>query len=225
MHKLLIVDDDDAMRRMLKSRLSANYEVIETGQPAQAVELALAHKPVAILMDLIMTDLSGFELCRGLRELSYTSRIPIFIVSGESEGRCKEHCERLGALDYFQKPVDFKRLQARLMEVLQKHLPERRTSARVPMKVILRLRGIDMGGHRFDELTSTENVSVDGFLCQCSISLRQNSIVEVFVGYGDGNDNYAGSARVVRRVDADTPWQKYGFQFRSKTTHWVLQPI
>jgi len=224
MHKLLIVDDDDSMRRMLKTRLSANYEVIETGQPAQAVELALAHKPVAILMDLIMTDLSGFELCRGLRELSYTSRIPIFIVSGESEGRCKEHCERLGALDYFQKPVDFKRLQARLMEELQKQRPERRRSTRVAMKVSLRLRGLDGSGHRFEELTNTENVSVDGFLCQCSVRLAQNSILEVFVCSGDGKDNYAGSARVVRRVDADTPWQKYGFEFLSKTAHWVLQP-
>jgi len=223
MQKLLIVDDDEAMRRVLKIRLSANYEVIETGQPAQAVELALAHKPVAILMDLMMNDLSGFELCRGLRDLSYTARIPIFIVSGESEGRCREHCERLGALDYFQKPVDFTRLQARLVEELQKQVPERRSSARVRMRVMLRLQGLDLSGHRFDELTTTDNVSVDGFLCQFAASMVQNSIVEVFVRSGDGKENYAGSARVVRRVDLDTPWQKYGFHFQSKTSHWVLQ--
>jgi len=77
MHKLLIVDDDEAMRRMLKLRLSATYEVIETGQPEQAMELALVHKPDAILMDLMMPQFSGFELCQSLRSLSYTSRIPL----------------------------------------------------------------------------------------------------------------------------------------------------
>ena len=223
MHKLLIVDDDEAMRRMLKTRLAANYEVIETGQPGQVVELTLAHKPFAILMDLMMPEFSGFELCRGLRDLSYTSRIPIFVVSGESEGRCKEHCQRLGAMDYFQKPVDFKRLQARLLDVIQKEQPERRSSARVQMKVSLRLRGLDLNGCRFDEPTATENVSADGFLCPCQIPLTQNTIVEVFVVSGEGKEAYAGRARVARRADPGTPWQKYGFQFQSKTSHWVLQ--
>jgi twitching motility two-component system response regulator PilH len=223
-HKLLIIDDDESMRRLLKTRLSANYEVIETGQPAQAVELALAHKPDAILMDLMMPNFSGFELSRGLRDLSYTSRIPIFIVSGESANRCREHCERLGAVDYFQKPVDFKRLQARLLEELQKQRSERRGSVRVRMKVSLRLRGIDVSGCEFEELTHTENVSVDGFLCQCTASLARNSIVEVFIAAGHEKYNHAGTARVVRRADPDTPWQKYGFQFQTRTTQWVLQP-
>jgi len=222
-HKLLIVDDDESMRRLLATRLASSYEVIETGEPAQAVELALTHKPDAILMDLMMPGFSGFELCSGLRSLSYTSRIPIFIVSGESESRCKEHCERIGARDYFHKPVNFKRLQDRLLEELETQRPERRKSVRVPMKVTLRLHGIDAAGRRLEELASTENVSADGFLCQCPAALSKNSIVEVYVVGGGDKSNYAGSARVVRREAPDTPWQKYGFEFHSKTSHWVLQ--
>jgi DNA-binding response OmpR family regulator len=111
MQKLLVVDDDEATRRLLKVRLSHAYDVFETGELARALELALAHKPNAILMDLMMPGFSGFELCQSFRNPSYTSRIPIFVVSGESDTRCREHCERLGALDYFQKPIDFKRLQ------------------------------------------------------------------------------------------------------------------
>jgi PleD family two-component response regulator len=99
MLKVLIVDDDEAMRKLIKARLSANYEVIETGEAAQALEMAPADKPDAILMDLMMPEFSGFELCQSFRDLSYTSRIPIFVVSGESDTRCKAHCERLGALD------------------------------------------------------------------------------------------------------------------------------
>ena len=224
LYKLLIVDDDEGMRRMLRARLAAQYEVIETGLPDQALELALAHKPDAILMDLIMPNFSGFELCRGLRELSYTSRIPIFVVSGESEQSCREHCERLGALDYFQKPIDFNRLQNKLLEALQKQCPERRRSVRVQMKVTLLLKGLDVHRYSFEESTCTENVSVDGFLCPCTAPLAQNSDVQVFVVAGNDTANFAGRARVVRREHPDTPWQKYGFQFQEKTCHWVLQP-
>jgi DNA-binding response OmpR family regulator len=224
MQKILVVDDDLAMRRVVKARLSPNYEVIETGEAAQALELALAHKPDAILMDLMMPGFSGFELCQSFRDLSYTSRIPIFVVSGESDARCRAHCERLGALDYFQKPIDFKRLQGRLVEELQKQHPERRRSARVRMKVPIRLRGTDVRGDLLDEVTSTENVSLDGFLCECSASLAKNSVVEVFLVGNTEAVRYVGRARVVRREAPDTPWQKYAFEFQEKTSEWVLQP-
>jgi CheY-like chemotaxis protein len=223
MHKLLVVDDDDAMRRLLRSRLSPTYDVIETGEATQALELVLTHKPNAILMDLMMPEFSGFELCQSFRNLSYTSRIPIFVVSGQSDVQCKEQCERLGALDYFQKPIDFKRLQSRLLEELQKQHPERRSSTRVRMKVTIRLRGTDARGKHFEELTSTENVSADGFLSQCAVTLTKNSLVEVFLVQGSNGSQYAGRARVVRCQSSDTPWQKYGFHFEEKTQEWVLR--
>jgi DNA-binding response OmpR family regulator len=227
MHKVLIVDDDEATRKLLKTRLSANYEVIETGEAAQALELALAHKPDVILMDLMMPGFSGFELCQSIRNLSYTSRIPIFVVSGESDVRCKAHCERLGALDYFQKPVDFKRLQGRLSQELQKQHPERRRSARVKMKIPIRLRGADIRGDFLDETTSTENVSLDGFLCECSATLAKDAVVEVFLMSSVGSvetTRYVGRARVVRREAPETPWQRYAFEFQEKTLEWVLHP-
>src|SRR5882672_4460239 len=202
MQKLLIVDDDEGMRGLMRTRLSSTYEIVETEHAAQTVELALAHKPAAILMDLMMPGLSGFELCRGLRDLSYTSRIPIFVVSGESESRCREQCARLGAADYFQKPVDFKRLQSRLLEELQTQRPERRSSPRVQMKVSLQLRGIDVDGAEFEELTSTDNVSAGGFLCQCRASLFKNSTVDVFLTSGTER-NHVGVARVARRQDPE----------------------
>jgi response regulator RpfG family c-di-GMP phosphodiesterase len=224
MHKVLIVDDDEATRRLLKTRLSPICEVIETGEAAQALELALAHKPGAILMDLMMPEFSGFELCQSFRDLSYTSRIPIFVVSGESDDRCKAHCERLGALDYFQKPIDFTRLQGRLLQELQTQHPERRRSARVKMKMLIRLRGTDVRGDLLNEVTSTDNVSLNGFLCECSATLSKNSLVEVFLMGTAETGRYVGRARVVRREAPDTPWQRYAFEFQEKTLEWVLQP-
>jgi len=221
MHKLLIVDDDEGMRRLIKLRLSAEYEIIETGQPEQVVELALVHKPAAILTDLRMPGFSGLDLCSSLRDLSYTGRIPIFVVSGGAGERYREQCERVGAIEYFQKPVDFKRLEQRLQQVLEKGA-ERRKSVRVRMSVLLRLAGVDARGTPFDEVTRTENVSLDGFLCLCAATLVADSIVKVFLPAAV--EKYAGRARVVRTEVVNTAVSKYGFQFQEKTRDWILEP-
>src|SRR5579863_5394099 len=112
MPKILIVDDDEAVRGLLRMRLSGAYQIVETGDPEQALALALEHKPDAILLDLMMPGFSGFELCQSFHSLSYTSRIPIFVISGEAGAKYKEHCENLGAKGYFDKPVDFVALKA-----------------------------------------------------------------------------------------------------------------
>jgi len=82
MRKLLIVDDDSAMRGLMRMRLSDSYEIFDTEDPEQALALALEHKPDAVLMDLMMPKFSGFELCQSFHSLSYTSYLPIFVITG-----------------------------------------------------------------------------------------------------------------------------------------------
>jgi DNA-binding response OmpR family regulator len=221
MPKILIVDDDEAMRGLLKMRLSDTYEVVDTGNPEQALGLALEHRPDAILLDLMMPKFSGFELCQSLHSLSYTSLIPIFIISGEAGSKYKDRCESLGAKGFFQKPVDFKELQARLALEMQSKQPERRAHVRVRMRVVVKLRGTDANGKQFEETAATENVSAGGFLCPCTVGLTKDSVVDVFLVAEHGP--YAGRARVVRRESSGAPWQQYGFQFVERTTEWVLQ--
>ena len=117
MKKLLIVDDDEALRGLICRRLSNTYAVFETGEPEQALALALEHKPDAILLDLRMPKFDGFELCRNFRSLSYTSNLPIFVITGESGGHKKE-CETIGATGYFEKPIDFAKLKQTLATTL-----------------------------------------------------------------------------------------------------------
>src|SRR5579871_6370914 len=79
--KILVVDDDPDVRNLHAMRLSTDYDVIQTDDPEEALGLALEHKPAAILLDLMMPRLSGFELCQTFHALSYTSLIPIFVIS------------------------------------------------------------------------------------------------------------------------------------------------
>jgi DNA-binding response OmpR family regulator len=221
MPKILIVDDDDAMRGLLRARLETSYEVFDTGDPDQALGLALEHKPDAVLLDLIMPKFSGFDLCQSLRSLSYTSRIRVFVITGKGGDEAREYCENLGATGFFQKPVDFALLKRRLAEELEAQRPERRGETRVRMRVSVKLRGTDATGKPFEEVTVTENVSANGFLCNCSAVLAAGVMVEVFLV--SGIERYVGQARVMRKESSDTNWQRYGFHFEEKAGEWVLQ--
>jgi DNA-binding response OmpR family regulator len=220
MQKLLLVDDDEALRRMMIARLSDVYQVIDTGEPEKAVGLALEHRPAAVLLDLMMPKFSGFELCQNLHSLSYTSRIPVFVVSGESAARYREHCFSLGAQDFFEKPVDFERLRRRLVEVVLTKPVERRSYVRVGLRVPVTLRAKDRNGHSFEESAATENVSANGFLCSCQVPLVKDMIVDVCIS--SEVEQPAGRAKVARKDDQALLFARYGFSFVSKTDAWVL---
>lgn len=222
MTKILIVDDDPDMRTLHKMRLKDAYEILETEDPEEALGLALEHKPAAILLGLMMPRLLGFGLCHTLHTLSYTSRIPILVITGESAAKYQKHCEGLGASAFFEKPVDYKELKKTIAHAWETNQPERRAHVRVKMRIVLKLRGVDSAGKSFGLPTVTENVSPGGFLAGCAAALNQGDIVEVYVS-GD-SERFAGRAKAVRCESRGAPWQRYGFQFVDITSEWVLQP-
>src|ERR1700730_4063073 len=117
MGKVLIVDDDEALRRLIRLELCGSYEVIESGEPEQGLALALEHRADAILLDLRMPKYSGYELLQTFTSFSRTQTIPVIIVSGEAGGQTKELCKQLGAADYFEKPIDFEALRTCLRHI------------------------------------------------------------------------------------------------------------
>ena len=221
MPRLLIVDDDDAVRKVLRYRLKDSYEIIDTSSPEEALALALQQKPDAILLDLMMPKYSGFEVCQALSSMSFTQMIPIFIVSGESAQRYRDFCKNLGAKGYFQKPVDFEALEARLASVIGGTRVDRRSEARVKLRVILKLKGTDTKGKPIDLLTATENVSAHGFLCGCDAALKKDAVVEVFLM--SAGQHVVGKARMIHNEWPDTPGQTCGFHFDGDPVDWVLR--
>jgi DNA-binding response OmpR family regulator len=219
--RILIVDDDEGMRDVIRARLEDSYEIIDTGDPDRALAMALEHKPDAILLDLLMPKFSGFEICQTLASLSLTQQIPILIVSVEAAARYKAFCENLSAVGYFDKPIDFEQLRARLTAVLRNKRPERRTEVRVRLSAALKLRGKDKYGTPFELATTTENVSANGFLCACTAALEKDATVEVFLC--SAGEPCVGTARAVRADCSSTPYPRYGFRFVAKVGPWILQ--
>lgn len=221
MDKLLIVDDEEAMRRLLRLNLADRYEIVDTGNPEEALGLAMQAKPNAILLDLRMPKFSGFELCRTFSSLTSTQLIPLIIISGESGATTKSLCKELGAKAYFEKPIDFDALRVRLANLLQAVRPERRSEVRVRLRAMLKLQGTDIDNKPFEEVSATENVSQSGFFCGCTAVLRKDSITEVFLI--SGGEQLVGTARVVRSDENETPYPRYGFRFVETSAAWILQ--
>jgi DNA-binding response OmpR family regulator len=218
--RLLIVDDDEAIRRLFRLQLADEYEIIDTEDPEQALALAMEHKPDAILLDMHMPKFSGFDLCRTFNSFSQTNLVPIFVVSGAMKEDEKESCAALGAAGFFGKPIDFDALRARLATVKRQTMVPR-SEVRVQLRVPVKLHGNDIDGKEFEETTLTENVSLSGFLCSCKAVLRSESVVDVAL-VNTGHD-LVGKARCVRSDTREGEPPQYAFRFIQKSGTWILQ--
>ncbi|HEV2490338.1 MAG TPA: response regulator [Candidatus Acidoferrales bacterium] len=221
MRRLLVVDDDESTRKLIRFRLKSSYEITETDSPEEAVALALQDKPDAVLLDLRMPKYSGVEICQSMGRLSFTHSIPIFIISGEGASKYEEFCKSLGAKGYFQKPIDFDALQARLNDVLGAKRPDRRSEPRIKLKVSIELQGTDSTSQPFRLTTNTIDVSSRGFLCGYSVALSINTVVSVSL-MQHKRAQVVGKARVAHVQWPGTPGQQCGFQFLEKPKNWVL---
>jgi DNA-binding response OmpR family regulator len=219
--KVLIVEDDRAMRQLIRERLEDSYEIYEAGDAPSALGAALEHKPDCILLDLMLPSCSGFELCQTFSSLGATRLIPILVITGKPAAEYKEYCLNLGAADYFEKPLDFGRLRTCLDSVVDMKPTERRAEPRVRLNVTIKLAGTDMKGLEFSGMTATEDISPNGFLAPCGAPLSEGQEIDVFV-IGE-QERFAGRARVVRTEWRDEPWQRYGFRFLEKPRNWVLE--
>lgn len=101
---ILIVDDEAAIRSMLKQSLEdQGYAVVEAADATEAIAKARSLRPDVILLDIMMPDLSGYDVLRVLKHDEITRGIPVIIVSVLED---KEKALMLGASSYITKPVD-----------------------------------------------------------------------------------------------------------------------
>jgi DNA-binding response OmpR family regulator len=116
---ILVVEDDPRMQRVLQRMFSAEqYAVICAGDGKSALDLFRVHKPIAVVLDLILPHISGRELCQTFKALSPES--PVIIVSAISEVVDKVLLLELGADDYVTKPFSPRELMARVQAAIRR---------------------------------------------------------------------------------------------------------
>ncbi len=117
--RILVVDDELPIQRILRRNLSVSgYDVLVADDGEQAVEMARAHQPDLILLDLCLPgELDGLEVCRQVR---LTMQTPIIVLSALTEEKQKVEALDLGADDYLTKPFSNDELQARVRACLRR---------------------------------------------------------------------------------------------------------
>ncbi len=119
--KILIVDDDKDVVTPLKMSLEAdNYSVIEAYAGCGAIEKAHGEIPDLIILDIILPDMDGYEVCNRLREDPLTELIPIIMLTGKDDISNKIEGLERGADDYITKPFNLSELKARIRTVLRR---------------------------------------------------------------------------------------------------------
>ena len=113
--RILIVEDDPETADYLKTNFDQrDYEVLMTDRGAEAVALCRSKLPNAVILDIILPDLSGFEVCRRLRRNSRTSYVPIIFLSYRNRRNDIVAAFEAGADDYVIKPFDVEELRLRV---------------------------------------------------------------------------------------------------------------
>jgi two-component system KDP operon response regulator KdpE len=116
-HRILVVDDELQMRRMLKTGLSVRgYEVLEVESGIAALEAIINWYPEVVVLDLGLPDMDGLEVCRRVREWSY---VPIIVLSVRDQEQEKVAVLDMGADDYLTKPFGMDELLARIRVALR----------------------------------------------------------------------------------------------------------
>jgi two-component system KDP operon response regulator KdpE len=139
--RVLVVDDELQIVRALTVILrSAGYAVEVAATQDQALTSLAAHPPDAMLLDLVLPDGSGLEVCQSLREWSH---LPVLVLSAVGDEREKVRALDAGADDYVTKPFNPEELLARLRAVL-------RRSAEAPGEPVIRVGelAIDLADRR-----------------------------------------------------------------------------
>ena len=107
MARVLIVDDSPTETVILEKMLTKNgHEVIKAENGADGVAVCRAEKPDAVLMDIVMPGLNGFQATRQLSRGNDTNHIPVIIVTTKDQETDRVWGQRQGAKGYLTKPVD-----------------------------------------------------------------------------------------------------------------------
>ncbi|MFC1923532.1 response regulator [Chloroflexota bacterium] len=201
-HRILVVDDEPAVTDLLAYNLrKAHYEVMVANDGNEALHLAYEASPDLILLDLMIPEVDGLDVCRELRK---TSGVPIIMITARGEETDRVVGLELGADDYVTKPFSVRELMARIKAVLRRTQSEHK--ARAPSTLLHGPGGLlmDVDAHTVVVEDSTLNLTRLEFdllyhlLSNAGRVLTRERLLEQAWGYDFAGDTRAVDSAVKR---------------------------
>ncbi len=154
MNRVLVIDDEPQIRRLLRVALeAAGYRVFEAATGPDGLVEAASRQPEAVVLDLGLPGLDGMEVLRRLREWSAA---PVLVLSVQEDAGDKVRALDLGADDYVTKPFDTNELLARLRVLIRRATPpDEPVFESGPLRIDFAARIVRIGSREV-ELTATE---------------------------------------------------------------------
>ncbi|MCR5487971.1 MAG: response regulator transcription factor [Lachnospiraceae bacterium] len=138
MNKILIVEDEESIAELEKDYLElSNFTVTVENTGSRGLDRALKEDFDLIILDLMLPDVDGFEICRQIREVRNT---PVMVISAKKDDIDKIRALGLGADDYITKPFSPSEMVARVKAHLSRY--ERLTAGLTPVNDIIEIRGL-----------------------------------------------------------------------------------
>lgn len=148
--RVLIVDDDPVIRELMALSLEGQgCDVSWVGSAAEALPQALAQPPDLILLDLLLPDVDGIEVCRRVRAEPLLAEVPVIMVTALNDPEARLHSLDAGVDDFVTKPIDFIELRARVSSILRLNryrrlLDERTQRQRAEEEILRRNRELSL---------------------------------------------------------------------------------
>ncbi|MCP3144818.1 response regulator [Pyxidicoccus xibeiensis] len=146
MPHVLIVDDEQDLAELIDFNLrGAGFTTRVAHAGESALSFAREQRPDLVLLDLMLPDMSGMDVCRQLRAASLTRDVLIVMLTAKGEEGDRIHGFEAGADDYVVKPFSVRELVLRLKAILRRSSPPRDGAA----PLVLGALKLDVGSHRF----------------------------------------------------------------------------
>ncbi|NOZ85485.1 MAG: response regulator [Deltaproteobacteria bacterium] len=117
--KIVIVDDEKETREMLKTALELEgYDILTATNGLRLLSTLYVDRPDLVLLDVLMSWIDGFELCRSIKKNTEYKDIPVIFISAKKSKEDIEEGLACGAIDYFTKPLELDRLISKIKEIL-----------------------------------------------------------------------------------------------------------
>ncbi len=209
--RVLVVDDEQAIRRFLRVALGARgYKVFEAESGQEGIASAAAHRPDVIILDLGLPDLDGIEVTRRLREWA---RMPIIVLSVRDQEDVKVAALDAGADDYLTKPFGVGELLARIRAAMRHAGPSPQepvfTSADLSVDVARRL--VTVAGREVT-LTPTEYDLLKALVTSAGKVLTHRQLLRQVWGAGYEEDTHLLQVTISnlrRRLELDPARPRY----------------